>query len=99
MKEKLSPYLPGIILFVVTLILGLAIYKDYGMGWDEPLQRDPAVLSWNYVVHGDQTLFKTETDNHGAGFELVLLFEFDDLVIVQDSENLNAKLNLMVSME
>ena len=74
MKEKLSPYLPGIILFVVTLILGLAIYKDYGMGWDEPLQRDPAVLSWNYVVHGDQTLFKTETDNHGAGFELVLLF-------------------------
>ena len=74
MKEKIAPYLPGIILFVVTLILGLAIYKDYGMGWDEPLQRDPALLSWNYAVNGDQTLFKTETDNHGAGFELVLLF-------------------------
>ena len=73
MKEKISPCLPGIILFVVTLLLGLAIYKDYGMGWDEPLQRDPALKSWNYIFRGNMELFTTETDNHGAGYELVLL--------------------------
>lgn len=73
MKEKIAPYLPGIGLFLVTLILGLIIYKDYGMGWDEPLQRGPALLSWDYVFHGKMDLFTTETDNHGAGFEMVLL--------------------------
>ena len=73
MKKKLSPYLPGILLFLLALILGLSTYKDYGMSWDEPSQRDPAVLEWNYAVHGNQELFKTSTDNHGAGFELLLL--------------------------
>lgn len=73
MKEKISPYLPGIGLFLVTLILGIIVYKDYGMGWDEPLQRGPALLSWDYVFHGKMDLFTTETDNHGAGFEMVLL--------------------------
>ena len=73
MKKKLSPYLPGLVLFMIALVLGLAVYKDYGMGWDEPLQRDPALLEWNYAIHGNTELFKTATDNHGAGFELLLL--------------------------
>ncbi len=73
MKEKISPYLPGIALFIITLILGFVVYKDYGMGWDEPLQRGPSLLSWDYVFFGKQDLFLTESDNHGAGFELLLL--------------------------
>jgi hypothetical protein len=37
------------------------------------LQRDPAVLEWNFALHGNRELFNTPNDNHGAGFELLLL--------------------------
>ena len=75
MKEKLSsPYLPGILLFVLCLLVGLMTYKDYGMAWDEPAQRGPGVLSYNYIFYGSKELFTKASDNHGAGFELLLVF-------------------------
>ncbi len=73
-NKKLSPYLPGLLLFVFALIISLVTYKDYGMGWDEPGQRDPGVLSFNYIYHGSQQLFLSPSDNHGAGYELLLVF-------------------------
>jgi hypothetical protein len=73
MKGKLFPYVPGVLLFVFALVIGLLTYKDYGMGWDEPDQRGPGVLSYDYIFHGSQELFLRPTDNHGAGFELFLV--------------------------
>ncbi len=74
MKSKLSsPYFPGIVLFVFSVLIGLLTYKDYGMAWDEPAQRQPAILSFKYILHGSQELFLTPSDNHGAGFELLLV--------------------------
>jgi hypothetical protein len=72
-KERLSPYLPGILLFVVFFVAGLLTYKDYGVAWDEPLQRGPGLLSYNYAFHGNQELFQKPNDNHGAGFEIPLI--------------------------
>jgi hypothetical protein len=43
------------------------------MGWDEPAQRQPAILSVEYIMHGKQDLFTKPSDNHGAGFELLLV--------------------------
>lgn len=79
MKQKLHPillhpYLPGVVMFAIALVLGLCIYHDYGIAWDEPLQREPAVLSYNYILYGSQQLFQKANDNHGAGFELLLIF-------------------------
>ncbi len=73
-NEKLSPYLPGILLFVFALVIALLTYKDYGMGWDEPAQRNPGVMSFNYIYHGSKQLFESPSDNHGAGYELLLVF-------------------------
>lgn len=73
MKKIITTYYPGIILFLIALIVGMVTYQDYGMGWDEPLQRDPGVLSYEYAFHGDPTLFNVPNDNHGAGFEMLLL--------------------------
>jgi len=73
MKEKLFSYLPGLVLFVIALGIGLYAYQDYGISWDEPLQRGPGLLSYNYMFHGSQELFLQPTDNHGAGFELLLV--------------------------
>lgn len=74
MKEKISSYLPGIGLFVLAVIVGFVTYKDYGMCWDEPAQRGPGVLSYDYIFHGSKELFRKASDNHGAGFELLLVF-------------------------
>ena len=72
----LTPYLPGILLFFLALAVGLLTYQDYGIAWDEPAQRAPGLLSYNYIFYGDQELFTTPNDNHGAGFEVLLvLFE------------------------
>jgi len=73
-NPKLSPYLPGILLFIIALLVSLFTYKDYGMGWDEPTQRNPGIVSFNYIYHGSQQLFQSISDNHGAGYELLLVF-------------------------
>jgi hypothetical protein len=73
LKEKLSPYFPGLLLFALFMIIGLLTFKDYGIAWDEPLQRGPGVLSYNYMFHGDKELLQKPTDNHGAGYEIPLV--------------------------
>ena len=73
-SEKISQYLPGITLFVLALVISLLTYKDYGQGWDEGPQRNPGILSFNYIYHGSQQLFNEASDNHGAGYELLLVF-------------------------
>ncbi len=87
MKEKISPYIPGLILLLIGLVIGLLTYKDYGMGWDEPYQRGPGILNYNYAFHGNPELFQKETDNHGAGFELFLLF-FEKGLGLKDSRDI-----------
>ena len=83
----LNPYIPGIILFFIALVIGLATYKDYGVGWDEPFQRGPGLLSYNYIFYDNQELFTTATDNHGAGFELLLVF-FEKWFNLTDSRDI-----------
>ena len=72
--KKAADYVPGIVLFLIFLVAGLLIYQDYGIAWDEPIMRGEGLLSYNYLVHGQQELFTTPTDNHGSGFELLLIF-------------------------
>lgn len=67
-------YLPGIILFFVALAIGLLTFRDYGVSWDEPLQRQLGEVSYNYVVKGDPALFTYSDRALGTGFELPLLF-------------------------
>lgn len=73
MKNTLKDYLPGFVLFLAALAIGLYVYQDYGIGWDEPLQRLPGVYSYDYLIAGKQDLFTNPTDYHGAGFELPLV--------------------------
>ena len=71
--KKLSIYFPGIILFLIALVIGLLVYQDYGIGWDEPGQRDIGVLNYEYVFNGNQKLFEGPSDHHGAAFEMALV--------------------------
>ena len=103
MKAKLTPYFPGIIIFVLALIIGLFVYKDYGCAWDEPLQRENAIPSYDYIFHGSNDLFTKPTDNHGAGFEVPLLiieksFKLTDTHDIYTMRHLVSHLFFLVGM-
>ena len=85
--KKVRPYIPGIILFLLALIIGILVYQDYGMAWDEPIQRDTGVFNYNYVFHNNPDLFTAGADHHGAAFELTLL-ELEQWMNITDSRDL-----------
>ncbi len=60
--------------FVLFFLLGLLIYKNYGISWDEPLQRDLGTATYNYVLHADISLFKLNNLYHGSPYQLLLTF-------------------------
>jgi hypothetical protein len=73
MNLRLKTILPGLLLFLLSLCVGLAGYKDYGVAWDEPVQRDIAAVSYNYVFKGDTSLETYRDRDYGVAFELPLL--------------------------
>ena len=73
MKKYLPDYFPGIILFFLAVIIGLVVYQDYGISWDETIQRDLGNVTYNYVFKGDQALKTYQDKALGTGFELPLV--------------------------
>jgi hypothetical protein len=74
MKERLHHYLPGITLFFLSVLLALFVYKDFGISFDEQIQREMGEVSYNYITKGDHKLDTYSERDHGTGFELVLIF-------------------------
>ena len=48
-KEKKIIRLFIIVFFVVVLIIGLAVYDDYGISFDEPIQRQHSLINYEYI--------------------------------------------------
>jgi hypothetical protein len=74
MKNKLLPYIPGILLFLVALVIACLTYKDYGISWDELDQRKIGTMTYNYITSGSQELFSYQFRQYGTGFETPLIF-------------------------
>lgn len=74
MKNKYIGYLPGILLFVVALIVAFLTYKDYGISWDELDQRKIGTLTYNYISNGNTDLFNYTYRWYGTGYELPLIY-------------------------
>lgn len=47
-KAKNRNWVPSLF-FVALAILGLFIYKDYGISWDEPIERLTGIVNLNYI--------------------------------------------------
>lgn len=45
-----SPRLSVLIFFLAYLIIGLSVYKDYGISWDEPTHREIASVTVKYLA-------------------------------------------------
>lgn len=67
------PPRPVILFFAVLLVIGLAVFRDYGISRDEIVNRNNGLLTWNYVFHGDPALFEYSDRFYGTAFESVLM--------------------------
>src|SRR3989344_7406710 len=59
--------------FVAFFLLGLSVFRDYGVSWDEPRNRENGLMAFNYAVHGDRKLFSYFDRDYGTAFELPLI--------------------------
>jgi hypothetical protein len=61
--------------FAALLVLGLCIYKDYGLSWDEEMSRvGNGYLNYTYIRTGDaRPLLEGSEKYHGPAFEILLV--------------------------
>lgn len=57
------------IFFGLFLSLGLFVYRDYGIGWDEPLQRKLGINTYEYITGKNEQLLKNKDKVYGSIFE------------------------------
>ena len=59
----------AIVILVCSIIIGLIVYKDYGISIDERVQRNLGLLTYNYVFHGDKSLKSNDVNrDYGVAF-------------------------------
>ena len=69
--------------FMLLILIGLSIYKDYGISADEATQREIAWKSIDYVLNGNDELLNYQDRDYGVAFEApllaleILLFDLD----------------------
>ena len=63
----------GQLLFIVALSVAVLSFDQYGMSWDEPMQRMTGNVSYDYVFSNDPSLFKWIDKDYGVVFELPLI--------------------------
>ncbi len=63
-------FLPAAFLALV-LAIGVFLFDDYGMSWDEPVQRELGNANWNYVLNGNDSLFNLINKYHGPFIEMI----------------------------
>jgi hypothetical protein len=73
-KLALTPSAIAVVVFFAGLLaLGLTVYKDFGVSWDEPVQIKLGLLNFRYILHQDPALLSYQDRYYGPVFELALL--------------------------
>ncbi|MDO8573432.1 MAG: glycosyltransferase family 39 protein [Candidatus Daviesbacteria bacterium] len=63
-----------LLFFLTYLSIGLFIYKDYGISWDEPSQRQVGYVNYVYLTGKDKEVLSNFADKYyGPVFELPLI--------------------------
>ncbi len=58
--------------FILYFLLGIFIFRDYGISWDEHRNLMNGVIALNYVSSGDDSLLSYDDRYYGTAFELPL---------------------------
>lgn len=80
-------FLPGLVLLFISIVIALCTYQDYGVAWDEPIQRELGLVNHNYIFNGDNTLLHYTDKAYGAWFEL-LLVKAEQVLHLTDSRDI-----------
>jgi len=72
--------------FIIYFVVGVYCFDDYGISWDEPFQRDNAVITANYVLKDDPFLFSFRNRYYGTFFEMILFTA--EIAILGATDNL-----------
>ncbi len=59
--------------FVVLFAIGILIYRDYGLSWDEGMSHRLGLLTYNYITKQDTALLTFGDKDCGPVFETALL--------------------------
>lgn len=44
------------VFFILYFFVGILIFRDYGISWDEPISRNNGLVAYRYVFEGDSFL-------------------------------------------
>jgi hypothetical protein len=84
-----------LILFAVLLFIGLGIFRDYGVSWDERVQREYGEKVFNYVTAGDRELFTDRHRYYGPVFEIGL-YSLEKTLDLEDTRQVYLMRHLVV---
>ena len=71
--DRVPSKLVLLVFFLVFLALGVSLYQDYGISWDEPVQRRYGQAVFDYVRLGSPDLSEDPERYYGPIFELGLV--------------------------
>jgi hypothetical protein len=61
------------VFFMAVFGIGLWIYPDFGVSWDEPTQIQLGIQNYRYIVKGDASLLSNLDRFYGPFFEILLV--------------------------
>ena len=96
-KYRLAPYFPGIVLFLITLIITFLTYRDYGISWDETTQREIGRITYDYIFNNSRELFSSHDFYYGSGFEFPLVV-LEKLLKLTDSRDIYLMRHLVTNV-
>jgi hypothetical protein len=70
----LKKHFSFIIFFALFLVVGLAIYRDYGVPWDEYAQMKVGEVNTRYVLNGNPNLLSFKNRYYGPVFEVLIWY-------------------------
>ena len=84
-----------IIFFAALLLVGLGVFRDYGVSWDERVQREYGEKVYNYVTAGDRELFTDRHRYYGPVIEFAL-FSLEKALDLEDTRQVYLMRHLAV---
>ena len=74
---KKPAFLAALIFFAALLLIGLTIYPDYGISWDEYNQLEIGKANYRFLTKGITDLFEMRDARYGPLFEIFLVRVMD----------------------
>ncbi len=75
------------IFFIIFLSIGLTVFDDYGLSWDERSYRQNGIVSYDYIFKSDDSLLDYSEKMFGPVFELLLIFG-ENTLNLEDSRDI-----------